>query len=138
MSGSSETERLSARGPVTIAVETGLKSAIWEPRELSRGLALVWAWGLIGRYFTVPPGARRSGCGKSAHTARQGRPILRLDVCNKEGADPPPPLLPNGIGTDWDSPLSWNADAALAAVAELCATGKTSVPVYDISTSSIT
>lgn len=79
-----------------------------------------------------------SGSGKSSLAARTGLPILRLDDFYKEGDDPTLPLLPNGIGTDWDSPLSWNADAALAAVAELCATGKTSVPVYDISTSSIT
>ena len=47
-------------------------------------------------------------------------------------------MLPAASDTDWDSPLSWDADAAVAAVAELCATGRTAVPVYEISTSSIT
>lgn len=79
-----------------------------------------------------------SGSGKSSLAARAGLPVLRLDDFYKEGDDPTLPALPNGIGTDWDSPLSWNTDAAVAAVAELCATGRTSVPVYEISSSSIT
>lgn len=79
-----------------------------------------------------------SGSGKSSLAARTGLPVLRLDDFYKEGDDPTLPELPSGIGTDWDSPLSWNADAAVASVAELCATGRTSVPVYEISSSSIT
>jgi uridine kinase len=79
-----------------------------------------------------------SGSGKSSLAARAGLPILRLDDFYKEDGDPTLPALASGIGTDWDSPLSWNADAAVAAVAELCATGRTSVPVYDIASSSIT
>ncbi len=79
-----------------------------------------------------------SGSGKSSLAARTGLPVLRLDDFYKEGDDPSLPMLPSGIGTDWDSPRSWNADAAVAAVAELCATGRTAVPVYDIATSSLT
>ncbi|MFF3563358.1 ATP-binding protein [Streptomyces sp. NPDC002574] len=79
-----------------------------------------------------------SGSGKSSLAARTGLPILRLDDFYKEGDDPTLPALPSGIGTDWDSPVSWNADAALAAVAELCATGRTDVPEYDLSSSSVT
>lgn len=79
-----------------------------------------------------------SGSGKSSLAARTGLPILRLDDFYKEGDDPTLPLLPGGTGTDWDSPRSWNADAATNAVAELCATGRTTAPVYEISSSSIT
>ncbi|MFF3944278.1 ATP-binding protein [Streptomyces sp. NPDC001902] len=91
-----------------------------------------------------PPAARvilltgPSGSGKSSLAARTGLPVLRLDDFYKEGDDPSLPMLPSGIGADWDSPLSWNADAAVAAVAELCATGRTAVPVYELSSSSIT
>ncbi len=38
-------------------------------------------------------------------------------------------------GADWDSPLSWDAAAAVAAIEALCRTGRTCVPVYDISVS---
>ncbi|MFD3456433.1 uridine kinase [Streptomyces sp. NPDC058691] len=78
-----------------------------------------------------------SGSGKSSLAARTGLPILRLDDFYKEGDDPTLPMLPSGIGADWDSPQSWNADAALDAVAELCASGRTEVPDYDLASSSI-
>ena len=39
---------------------------------------------------------------------------------------------------DWDHPDSWNADAAVAAVEELCRTGCTDAPVYDIALNSRT
>ncbi|MEU6340425.1 ATP-binding protein [Streptomyces sp. NPDC046977] len=78
-----------------------------------------------------------SGSGKSSLAARTGLPILRLDDFYKEGDDPTLPRLASGAGTDWDSPVSWNADAAVTAVAELCATGRTEVPDYDISSSSV-
>ncbi|PRH81204.1 uridine kinase, partial [Streptomyces solincola] len=77
-----------------------------------------------------------SGSGKSSLAARTGLPVLRLDDFYKETGDPTLPLVPGTADTDWDSPLSWDADAAVAAIAELCATGRTGVPVYDISTSS--
>lgn len=77
-----------------------------------------------------------SGSGKSSLAARAGLPVLRLDDFYKEGDDPSLPLVPGGTDVDWDSPGSWDADAAVAAIAELCATGRATVPVYDISTSS--
>ncbi len=77
-----------------------------------------------------------SGSGKSSLAARAGLPVLRLDDFYKEGGDPTLPLVPGGTDVDWDSPGSWDADAAVAAIVELCATGRTAVPVYDISTSS--
>ncbi|MEU5423172.1 ATP-binding protein [Streptomyces sp. NPDC020667] len=73
-----------------------------------------------------------SGSGKSSLAARTGLPVLNLDDFYKEGHDPTLPLLPDGSGTDWDSPLSWDADAAVTAIAELCRTARTSVPLYDI------
>nr|WP_309235584.1 ATP-binding protein [Streptomyces sp. TRM64462] len=77
-----------------------------------------------------------SGSGKSSLAARTGLPVLRLDDFYKEGDDPTLPLVPGSTDIDWDSPRSWDADAAVAAIAELCATGRTDVPVYDIATSS--
>ncbi|MEV7612375.1 uridine kinase [Streptomyces sp. NPDC089799] len=79
-----------------------------------------------------------SGSGKSSLAARSGLPVLRLDDFYKEADDPTLPLVEGSSDIDWDSPLSWDADAAVAAVAELCEGGRTQVPVYDIATSSRT
>lgn len=64
--------------------------------------------------------------------------MLRLDDFYKEADDPTLPLVEGSSDIDWDSPLSWDADTAVAAIAELCASGRTDVPVYDIATSSRT
>ncbi|WP_328397185.1 uridine kinase [Streptomyces sp. NBC_00390] len=77
-----------------------------------------------------------SGSGKSSLAARTGLPVLRLDDFYKEGNDPTLPVVTGSTDIDWDSPRSWDADAAVAAIAELCRTGRTNVPVYDIATSS--
>ncbi|CAM5428605.1 ATP-binding protein [Streptomyces abikoensis] len=79
-----------------------------------------------------------SGSGKSSLAARTGLPVLNLDDFYKEATDPTLPLLADGSGTDWDSPLSWNADAAVAAIEALCRTSRTEVPLYSIASSSIT
>ncbi|MEW2570005.1 uridine kinase [Streptomyces sp. NPDC047070] len=79
-----------------------------------------------------------SGSGKSLLAARSGLPVLRLDDFYKEGHDPTLPQVAGSSDIDWDHPLSWDADAAVAAIAELCGTGRTSVPVYDISLSART
>ncbi|MFI2208848.1 uridine kinase [Streptomyces sp. NPDC020141] len=76
-----------------------------------------------------------SGSGKSSLAARTGLPVLRLDDFYKNGDDPTLPLVAGSADIDWDSPLSWDAEAAVAAIAELCRTGRTTVPVYDISAS---
>jgi uridine kinase len=60
---------------------------------------------------------------------------MRLDDFYKEAGDPTLPLLPHGIGVDWDSVGSWDAEAAVTAVRDLCAKGRTTVPLYDISLS---
>ncbi|AIS00184.1 ATP-binding protein [Streptomyces glaucescens] len=79
-----------------------------------------------------------SGSGKSLLAARSGLPVLRLDDFYKEGTDPTLPLVPGSSDIDWDHPGSWDADAAIAAIEDLCRTGRTDVPVYDISLSART
>lgn len=79
-----------------------------------------------------------SGSGKSLLAARCGLPVLRLDDFYKEGDDPTLPLVAGSSDIDWDHPGSWDADAAVAAIVELCGTGRTNVPVYDISLSART
>ncbi|MEU1017473.1 ATP-binding protein [Streptomyces sp. NPDC005898] len=76
-----------------------------------------------------------SGSGKSSFAARSGLPVLCLDDFYKEGDDPTLPQVPGSSDIDWDSPASWDADVAVAAIKELCRTGRTRVPVYDIATS---
>ncbi|MFF9912066.1 uridine kinase [Streptomyces sp. NPDC013457] len=77
-----------------------------------------------------------SGSGKSSLAAVAGLPVLRLDDFYKEGDDPTLPLVAGSADIDWDSPYSWDADAAVAAIVELCRTGRTDIPVYDLATSS--
>lgn len=79
-----------------------------------------------------------SGSGKSLLAARSGLPVLRLDDFYKEGDDPTLPLVAGSSDIDWDHPGSWDADTAVASIVELCATGRTNVPVYDISLSART
>lgn len=79
-----------------------------------------------------------SGSGKSLVAARSGLPVLRLDDFYKEGDDPTLPLVEASSDIDWDHPGSWDADVAVEAIARLCATGETPVPVYDIALSART
>lgn len=79
-----------------------------------------------------------SGSGKSLLSARSGLPVLRLDDFYKEGDDPTLPLVAGSSDIDWDHPGSWDADSAVAAIVELCRTGRTKIPVYDISLSART
>ncbi|MFK0291637.1 ATP-binding protein [Streptomyces sp. NPDC090442] len=79
-----------------------------------------------------------SGSGKTSLAALTGLPVLNLDDFYKDGTDPSLPQLPDGDGADWDSPSSWDAGAAVAAIAELCRAGRTVVPEYDIAASART
>ncbi|WP_165938963.1 uridine kinase [Streptomyces sp. BK205] len=79
-----------------------------------------------------------SGSGKSLLSARSGLPVLRLDDFYKEGTDPTLPLVAGSSDIDWDHPGSWDADTAVAAIVDLCRTGRTHIPVYDISLSART
>ena len=79
-----------------------------------------------------------SGSGKSRLAERVGLPVLRLDDFYKSSGDPSLPLITEGANAgivDWDVPESWLLDDAMAALDELCRTGRTEVPVYDISQS---
>jgi uridine kinase len=74
-----------------------------------------------------------SGSGKSRAARLAACPQLALDDFYRDGDHPD---LPEALGiVDWDHPGSWDAAAALAAVLNLCRTGSTEVPVYDISAS---
>ncbi|MFG3060288.1 uridine kinase [Streptomyces sp. NPDC048231] len=79
-----------------------------------------------------------SGSGKSLVAALSGLPVLRLDDFYKEGDDPTLPLVEGSSDIDWDHPRSWDADVAVAAIAALCATGRATIPVYDIGLSART
>ena len=76
-----------------------------------------------------------SGAGKSRLADRTGLPVLRLDDFYKDGDDPTLPRIAEGANAgivDWDHPDSWLLDDAMAALDELCRTGRAEVPVYDI------
>jgi uridine kinase len=76
-----------------------------------------------------------SGAGKSRLAERIGLPVLRLDDFYKSGGDPTLPRITEGANAgivDWDDPASWLLEDAMAALDELCRTGRADVPVYDI------
>lgn len=76
-----------------------------------------------------------SGAGKSRLAERTGLPVLRLDDFYKSAGDPTLPLIAEGANSgivDWDDPESWLLDDAMAAVDELCRTGRAEVPIYEI------
>jgi uridine kinase len=82
-----------------------------------------------------------SGSGKSHLAERLGLPVLRLDDFYKDGDDPTLPGLDLAGGdpiVDWDDPVSWNHEAAVDAVEDLCRAGCTDAPVYDIAASTRT
>ncbi|WP_147681541.1 ATP-binding protein [Actinomyces ruminicola] len=86
-----------------------------------------------------------SGSGKTSLLRRCGARRLKLDDFYRDGDEPGMPLLDGGVSgaegvtraeaqsaIDWDIPASWDADRAMAAILDLCATGSTTVPVYSI------
>ncbi|MGW3668353.1 uridine kinase family protein [Streptomyces sp. NPDC005141] len=79
-----------------------------------------------------------SGSGKSLLAADSGLPVLRLDDFYKEATDPTLPQVEGSEDIDWDHPSSWDADTSVTAIEELCRTGRTTIPVYDISLSART
>jgi uridine kinase len=76
-----------------------------------------------------------SGAGKSRLAERLGYPILRLDDFYKDGDDPSLPRITGGANAgmvDWDHPDSWHHEDAMTSLRELCTTGRSEVPVYEI------
>jgi uridine kinase len=73
-----------------------------------------------------------SGSGKSHIAARSGLPVFRLDDFYRDGDDPAMPRSDELGIVDWDDPRSWKADDAVAALEELCRTGRVQAPTYDI------
>jgi uridine kinase len=75
-----------------------------------------------------------SGSGKSRLSRRLGLPVLNLDDFYRDGDDPSLPVLRLGHDTivDWDDPASWHREEALAAIEQLCRSGRADVPVYDL------
>jgi uridine kinase len=71
-----------------------------------------------------------SGSGKSYIARRTGLPVLCLDDFYKDGDDPTLPR--RGAAVDWESPQSWDAAAAVAAIDRLARFGRAEVPVYAI------
>lgn len=77
--------------------------------------------------------AGASGSGKSRLARRLGALAFRLDDFY---LDADTPGLPRAHGiVDWDDPATWDAAGAVAALAELLATGATRVPRYSIAES---
>ncbi|SDY02220.1 uridine kinase [Micromonospora pattaloongensis] len=71
-----------------------------------------------------------SGSGKSYIARRTGLPVLSLDDFYKDGDDP---SIPRSAGlVDWDSPLAWDAGAAVDTIERLVRDGEAEVPVYAI------
>ncbi len=78
-----------------------------------------------------------SGSGKSHLAERLGWTVLRLDDFYFPADHPNLPLSTLGI-PDWDDVGTWDADAALRAISDLCRDGRAQVPIYDISVSRAT
>lgn len=74
-----------------------------------------------------------SGSGKSYIARKTRLPVLCLDEFYKDSGDLTLPVV-DGI-VDWDSPLSWDIDAAMTVITELAHTGRAQTPIYDISSS---
>lgn len=73
-----------------------------------------------------------SGCGKTHLARTAGLPIVALDDFYRAGDEPDLPRQPDGH-VDWDDPGSWDAGAAVAALDEICRTGRVEVPTYRFS-----
>jgi uridine kinase len=75
--------------------------------------------------------AGASGSGKTRLARRLGLPTMALDDFYRDGDDPLV-LAPRASSVDWDDPLTWDGEAAAAALDELCRVGQVDVPRYDI------
>ena len=74
-----------------------------------------------------------SGSGKTHLAAQSGLLVMELDDFYRSGDDPDLPRDADLGIVDWDDPRSWDANAAMTAVEEICRSGSAEVPIYDIS-----
>ena len=72
-----------------------------------------------------------SGSGKTYLARSVGLPILALDDFYRADTDPAMPIGTDGR-IDWDDPASWDGDAALDALEDLCCDEQVEVPDYSI------
>lgn len=77
--------------------------------------------------------AGASGSGKSRVTRLSGGPWLNLDDFYFDADRPGLPTVAGRL--DWDDVRSWDAEAAVRTLRQLCATGRAEIPVYDIAAS---
>lgn len=98
--------------------------------------------------FDLPAGLRKpramvvlltgpSGSGKTAIASRLGVPAVSLDHFYKDEDAPGMPRITENL-IDWDDPDSWDKAAAFSAIKDLCLTGETTLPIYDIPTNRAT
>ena len=82
-----------------------------------------------------------SGSGKSRLAERlrrtHGWPIVRLDDFYRQAGDPDLPCSSELGIVDWDHPDSWDQAGAVTALDSLVRSGRATMPVYDIGTSSV-
>ena len=71
-----------------------------------------------------------SGSGKSRLARQLGATQVRLDDFYRDADHPGLPTV--GGLVDWDDPRTWDADAAAAALRELVASGRSTLPTYSI------
>ena len=82
----------------------------------------------MGRRLVLVAGP--SGSGKSRLVLASGLPQVRLDDFYHDADHPD---LPQTLGIpDWDDPATWSGEAAIDALRELLATGRTLTPDYSI------
>lgn len=70
-----------------------------------------------------------SGCGKTHLARAAGLPIVGLDDFYRDATDPGMPRTADGK-IDWEDPSSWDAQAAMEALEQLCRLSTVEVPTY--------
>lgn len=71
-----------------------------------------------------------SGCGKTHLAVQAGLPIVALDDFYRAGSEPDLPRTTDDV-VDWEDPATWDADAAIAALEEICRGDRVGVPTYE-------
>lgn len=70
-----------------------------------------------------------SGCGKTRLATLTGLPTVPLDDFYRDGREPDMPRIATGP-IDWEDPRSWDPDAAVRALEQICRDGAADVPIY--------